>query len=207
MKEPGKKIWKTIGVVLGKAALFAAAFFLIIVLRLFLGFNDDYSTHDLSKYESYLDYPLAAREFMPALDNCGEYQEAGISRRERVQFIFGHHSVCLFLRYSEEEYARQKEQLEKRYTFYEESNGVFEDVSGSIGSYRVRMVNTGDSYSDLKEGKFIGFNDEMNAVLYMYYYDDDLDTIMNMDKTLRKYFFVPRSWRISSQRIAIYELF
>lgn len=195
MEKPGKGIWKTVGIVLGKAALFGAAFFLIIVLKAFLGFNDNYSTYDLSEYESYLDYPLAAREFMPALDDCGEYLEAGISRRERVQFIFGHQSVCLFLQYSEEEYARQKEQIEKNYSFFEEPDGSFQDISGSIGGYRVRMVNTGDSYSDMKEGKFIGFNDKANVVLYMYYYDDDLDTIINMDKTLKRYFYIPISWR------------
>ena len=190
-----KKVWKIVGIVLGSAVLLALLFFLVIVCEAFFGFNDDYSAEDVGEYEAYLDFPLSAREFMPALSDCGEYQKAGLSRRERVQFIFGHHSVCLFLRYGEEEYARAKKQIEARYRFLEKTDTTFRDISGSICGYRVRMITTGDNYSDVKDGKFIGFNEDTNTILYAYYYDDDLDYIDDLDKTLKDYFFIPKDWR------------
>lgn len=190
-----KTIWKIVKIVLFSVFGLALVLFLIIVCEAYFGFNDDYSTDDLGEYEAYLDFPLSAREFMPELNDCGEYQKAGLSKRERVQFIFGHHSVCLFLRYCEDEYARQKDQIEENYSFYEKPDTVFRDISGSIGGYRVRMITTDDSYSDVKEGKFIGFNDDTNTILYAYYYDDDLDYIDNLDKTLKEYFFIPKDWR------------
>ncbi len=195
MSEKTEKIWKIAKIVLLSVLGAALLLFLFFVGEAFFGVNDDHATDDMGEYEAYLEDPLGARSFMPAEEEWGVYEKAGLSRRERIQYIFGHYSVCLFLQYGEEEYDRQKQRIEEEYSFYEKPESCFHDVDGSIGGYRMRIVRTDSSYADLKGGQFIGLNDERHTVLYAYYYDDDVDYIENMDKTLKRYFFIPKAWK------------
>lgn len=192
MKKPGKMILKLVGIVLGCVVLF----FVFILCRAFFGFNDDSSTEDLSEYQAYLDCVLASRDSMPALDECGAYQKAELSKREHIQYIFDYSSVCLFLQYTEEEYDKQAEQIEKDYLFFREPTGGLHEVTASIGGYEIRVVDPGDpSVSPYKGCLLIGFNEDLHAIMYACYYDEERDYIDDLDKALKEYLYIPRDWK------------
>ena len=190
-----KRVWKIIGIVLGSAILLALLLFLIIVGMAVFGFNNDKSTDDPSEYEAYLDFVPSSREFIPTLNDCGAYEKAGLSKREHVQMFLEYQSVCLFLQYSDEEYARQKDRIEKAYCFITEPELGFHDVSGNFGGYEFRIVKTDDTYTSLKEGKIIAFNDERKTILYACYDHNELDYIDNLKKEMKRIFCIPKDWR------------
>ena len=192
MTKPGKMILKLVGIVLGCVVLF----FIIILCQAYFGFNDDSSTEDLSEYQAYLDCVLSSQDSMPALEECGAYQKAKLSKREHLQYIFDYYSVCLFLQYDEEEYERQVEQIEKDYRFFQEPTYDLHEVTASIGGYEVRVVEPGDPIMPPVKGcLLIGFNDELHAIMYAYYDDIERDYISDLDKALKEYLYIPRDWK------------
>ena len=190
-----KTVWKIVKIVLIIAFILGLLFLGFFFYVGAHGVNGDHSTADPGEYEAYLDFVPSSGEFMPSLQNCGAYEKAGLSQREHVQMFLDYQSVCLFLQYSDEEYARQKDRIEKAYCFYTEPEGAFLDVSGSFRGYEFRIVRTDDRYTDLKRGKIIAFNDERKTILYACYDHNELDRIDNLEKEMKKILFIPNDWR------------
>ena len=197
MGNPGKKILKTLGLVLGCVVLwFIISLCKIYFFITYIGYNANDSTEDLSQYGAYLDCVLSSRDFMPAPEDCGPYQKEKLSKREHLQYIFDYYSVCLFLQYDEEEYERQVEQIEKDYRFFQEPTYDLHEVTASIGGYEVRVVEPGDPIMPPVKGcLLIGFNDELHAIMYAYYDDIERDYISDLDKALKEYLYIPRDWK------------
>ncbi len=190
-----KKALRIVGFVFASAILLGFLVLVFFAGQAFFGVNDDRSTDDLSRYGEYLAFVSSAEQYMPSPEDCGAFQRAELSRRDHIRYIFDFQSVCLFLQYGDGEYDRQKERIEREYRFIEEPDSSFRDVSASFKGYELRAVeNDGDWGWPVKRALFIGFNEELHAVVYAYFDDVERDVIDDLADAVKEYFFFPKAW-------------
>lgn len=135
-------------------------------------------------------YQQSSLTEMPEISQLGQPQEIRYhSFFNTYACIFDSDCYLLFCKYSDGDYQRQKDQLEACYTFQTEtisSNGYCVDPSYSIDGYEFRFLSFDcEEYQYLiypKSMAMVGTNDSTKEIVYLRYYDDDLDYISSFEE-------------------------
>lgn len=152
---------------------------------LFMGTLCRFTTHNgdqaNSRYEE-------LRSIHPYLPKLKETKSTKYHHFALKTFIFRANTDILISTYSEDEYNRQKSELDRNFVFQESAmsaHAYVQQPRHQINGYDFRALSfTEKKYSDLyypKRMVWIGTNDETNEIVYLHYYDDDLDYIDSMD--------------------------
>jgi hypothetical protein len=128
-----------------------------------------------------------AAKFMPPLDELSAYDDIRYTHQHTIySYLMGFSSdgLALFVTYNEENYALQKELALSRYVFLEEpvrdrDTYTLPLTEFDYRGYRIRVIPDEEyiDYCACKSFAMLGVNDELHALVYLYFYDFDLDYI------------------------------
>lgn len=162
--------------------------FVFIFLVTYLMFKhemlDKYTNDDVAEH-----YTEIANNFkpMPGLNEIGFPENISYYDYFSQEFIFDEYAFHLICKYDEVEYKEQKALIEDNYIFQEET--ISDDRSSidptvEIGGYLFRALSVNGGYGNEinypKRLIFIATNDETSEIVYMAFYDDDLDYIKSL---------------------------
>lgn len=164
---------------------------LVCVLSLFLvgcdGDSSNIISTDINNYENDCASVCNAADLMPALHELGNCEYIGYTYKiECYSRFFGFYSdgLALFVKYGEEEYAKQKELALAKYRFLEEpvKHGEYYELPVTEFTYRGYLIKVipdeeYNNYATCHSFAMLGINDEWHTLVYMYYYDFDIDFI------------------------------
>ena len=194
-----------LGKVLGSIAniaaipeMIAVAIMLIVAIpiELFVGLFTKYETTDIGQYQKYLDKCLFSEEYMPDIDDIGDYEGITITAKEEL-ILFAVDSVALFVEYDDENYAKAVNYIENNYTFFDGTEGVnIEDTIAEINGFQFRMVNLKlDSPYTTKKILCVGKNDEDKTVAYIFIYDAEINVFESMQYRIPDNVYFPKKYR------------
>lgn len=139
---------------------------------------------DIDNYSKDCDAVMHASELMPDISELGDYTD--------LKYTYCHSSIlglesdglALFVKYSQETYAKEKQKLLTSYTFLEEpviisDRYVIPLAEFEYKDYRIKVV-PDDAYTGMSSCKsfmMLGVNDDKCAVTYLYFYDPEIDCI------------------------------
>lgn len=131
-----------------------------------------------------------AKKFMPPLEELPKYENIHYQHDNIKYAIFESDSMTLDVEYDEETYKKEKEKLDDNYEFLEDKVPTFDggylipENEFSVNSYEFRVVEdnseNGESYP--KSFGMLGTSDEKNSIVYLYFFDFDIDYIYGYDK-------------------------
>ena len=142
-----------------------------------------------SHYNNRLDTTENASVVMPRLSELGDYDSVYFAYQHQVQSLlmsFENHSISLFAFYGDN-YESQKELTNEKYeTLYlDKERSDFMLFEFDYKGYDLRIVpdltywvnKDGEGFPTVKSFMMVGFNDSKNTIVYLYFYDFDLDCI------------------------------
>ena len=152
---------------------------------------------DIDQYEQDLAETANAAHFMPELDTLGGYTEVKYTYTVKCySTLAGFYSdaLALFVTYDETQYDKEKEEVLSKYTFLEapvmRSSDTYTlpvtEFEYRGCSFKVVPDEEYIDYSACKSFMLIGFNDESSRIVYMYYYDFDIDYIASAGDDLEE---------------------
>lgn len=125
---------------------------------------------------------------LPGVSEIGNPQEIEFYDYFSTQFgIFTCDSDVLVCKYSETDYNIQKEELEKKYIFQNEpmeAHGYVCEQNVQIDDYVFGVLSVNGEYETIYYPKrmiLIATNDVSNEIVYMSFYDDDLDYVTSLE--------------------------
>lgn len=185
-----------IGPVLGQLAILGTFGGLVAVESVTNLFTHS-ETKNVSDYQSYLDFCSYSEEYMPKIDDLGEYTQVIITKKETVYLIFGTDSVALFAEYDDENYSKAVKEIDEKYDFWSEPSGTIKDFSCSYLGFDYRLVDLKheDHYYDCKKFMVIGTNSEKNAVSYVFFYDPDIDELGKIENRVSDFVRFPTKYK------------
>lgn len=141
--------------------------------------NIENYSDDIKAYE--------ASSFMPSLDNIGKYNNIEYFSRKDKGF-FPEYSMQLVVKYDEEEFLKEKENLNSAYTYLEEPQKA--DFDDTV--YTIPIEEFSAFGFDFKIAKFedtvypknfgmVGVSDENFEIVYLWLYATDLDYICEIN--------------------------
>lgn len=174
------KILLTVAVVFAFVAVFFEALFFTHFETLYRYHNEEIS----SVYgQTDTAYEEIVAEQMPLLSEIGtpesmEYCKYFSSRG----IIFTCDSYVLICRYDEKDYEEQKQALTETYVFQTDmirlSDGKRSEPTAELNDYQFRMLSIEEKeFFYPSQMVLIAFNDETQEIVYISFYDDDLDRI------------------------------
>lgn len=173
------KIWKKYILSSAILVLFLITFFFssLIVgwtqLKRYEG-NEAVQQYSTSESESKL---------MPELSELGNPEKIEYYNLFSVFFIFTYETDGLICTYTQEEYAIQKARLDTTYNFQTEKTADNILPAVEIDGYQFRLLSNNEY--DLcypKEVHLVGYSDDANEIVYIEFYDVDLDYITSLEK-------------------------
>lgn len=152
---------------------------------------------DIDKYETDLQQVSNAAAFMPKLDALSGYTNIKYTYQNRCySTLAGFYSdaFALFVTYDQNQYQTAKRAILSEYTFLEEpvmgSTGAYElpVTEFEYEGYHFKIVPDKEylDYCACKSFMMIGVNDETSSIVYMYYYDFDIDYIAEVGDHLEE---------------------
>ena len=172
-------------------------YFLLIslILTICITFSGCYLknvTSDINNYDNYLDKVYSSSDYMPTIENMGNYSEIKITNKNNFGYImFDFQTVGVFLTYDDTEYEKQLKYISENYSFYEESpNENCIEFTAKIDGYDIRMEKDVSLDMVYKNCLFIGTNDDENKICYMYFYDSERDKIPNLVSFIEESFYI-----------------
>lgn len=177
-----KKLHGAIGVILSSFLLI-----LTLVSFAFLGFF--YPTVEFRSFDN----AEAINEYYNKNDSLnddfdfekfGEYESIS-NYKYHSMAIFSQEAYTTILKYDEENYAKEKINIEKNYEFY--SGSVEDEEAEPLFSYEGFDFKVEISEWYPKELHLIGTNDEAYEIIHIYFYDYDLDSITDFGVFLNDY--------------------
>ena len=137
--------------------------------------NIDNYSDDIKAYE--------ASSFMPGLDKIGKYNDVEYFSK-KDEGIFPEYSMQLVVKYDEEEFLKEKENLNSAYTYLEEPQKAdFDDTvytipieSFSAYGYDFKISKFEDTVYPKNFG-MVGVSDDNFEIVYLWLYAPDLDYI------------------------------
>ena len=147
-------------------------------------------TTELNEYDEYLSKVEYAEDYMPSLEQCGNYSSFFATHKHQ-SFYLETETVVLFLSYNEDEYNKQKEAILLNYVFYDsEDKGLESDCDAVVDGYNIKLVNRNYPLETYKMGLLIGMDDANKKICYLFYYDFDLDDLDDLDAYVESYFYM-----------------
>lgn len=186
-----KKVIKGIIVFLLICALIVGGFFWLLV-----GCYDRVKTN-IDQYEKDLQEIVNAAQYMPELDSLHGYTDIEYTYKTRCySTLAGFYSdaFALFVTYDQNQYIKEKETILSEYTFLDEPVMRYVDTyelpvtEFEYKGYHFKIV-PDQEYIDFcacKSFMMIGFNDDTSRIVYMYYYDFDIDYIAEVGENLEE---------------------
>ena len=145
-------------------------------------------TSDVNEYPKYLSKVEYAEDYMPSMEQCGNYSSMLITYK-KSGILFEIYTLGLFLSYNEDEYNQQKETILSSCEFFNpEDEELNSDCDALVDGYSIRLVKQEYPLDTYKMGVLIGLNDEKQKICYLYYYDFDLDILDDLDTYVKTYF-------------------
>lgn len=186
-----KKAIKILFIVLLICVLIVGGFFWLLV-----GTYERVRT-DINQYETDLQQISNAAILMPKLDSLSGYTDIEYTYKIKCySTLVGFYSdaFALFVTYDQDQYKTEKEKILSEYDFLEEpvmrSSDTYElpVTEFEYKGYCFKIV-PDKEYIDFcacKSFMMIGFNDETSRIVYMYYYDFDIDYIAEVGENLEE---------------------
>jgi len=163
-----------------------------IVILVPTAFAMGVTTTNISSYESLLE----RKNFLPNIEEFDNSENIDYYRFRKIVLFFESNAYNLKVTYNNDEYIKEKLNLDKKYDFYEDKIVVdfldeedigHKNANFKVGDYNFRTVILPDEINVLsypKEMLFVGTNDFKNEIVYIYFFDSDLDFI---NKTLDQF--------------------
>ncbi len=126
---------------------------------------------------------------LPEISELGTPEKIEYHDYYAQQFIFGWKADTLICRYGEEEYAQQKALLDEKYIFQSDALTYDEYIcqpTAEIDDYHFRMLSVEGTYYP-KEVCLIATNDDTREIVYLYFYDPDIDYIPSLPDFINDY--------------------
>lgn len=126
-------------------------------------------------------YSLLESELLPDLTELGKPTHMEYYRLFSYYFIFSCEADGLICSYNQEDYAIQKAKLDTTYIFQAEKTEDNFDPMVEIDGYQFRMLSSKeyDLYYP-KKMILVGCSDDTNEIVYLEFYDIDLDYITSL---------------------------
>lgn len=186
-----KKVIKTLIVVLLICALIVGGFFWL------LAGSYELIKSDINQYEKDLQEIANASILMPKLDSLSGYTDIEYTYKIKCySTLVGFYSdaFALFVTYDQNHYNAVKGTILSEYTFLEEpvmrSADTYElpVTEFEYKGYCFKIVPDKEyiNYCACKSFMMIGFNDETSRIVYMYYYDFDIDYLAEVGENLEE---------------------
>lgn len=121
-----------------------------------------------------------AKDIMPNLDDLPKYESIEYKYTHKTMFLFESDSVALVVNYDDKTYQSEKDKLAEKYTFLEDKvKDIIPEYEFSINSYTFKVVaeNEKSNTEFPKSFGMIGTSEEKKSIVYLYFYDFDLDYI------------------------------
>lgn len=165
--------------------------FTVIVILCFTGCSR--SNTNINKYlNTGKKINTHAKNFMPAIEDLPDHKDISYKYNNYSVVFFETDTITLKVDYDEEIYEKEKEKLTQNYKFlnkkviskFDESKYYIPEYEFSINSYSFRIVDEKDNYTAKYPKSFgiIGTSDEKKSIVYLYFYDEDLDYIEEDNK-------------------------
>ncbi|MBQ2774453.1 MAG: helix-turn-helix domain-containing protein [Clostridia bacterium] len=178
---------------------------LFVAMNITVGVRTYKFSSNVEKYEEYfgdavdIEYRLpeeiATLEYLPDVEDFGEYTDVKICRKSILQIVFLSESVTAFFEYEEDDYEAQKVKVLEKYQFMTKPTGEFRDVEAHVHGFDFSVVEIGEDVDKVKEQFLIGFNDEKHTIVYAHKEDMDLDYIDSLDDDIVHYYAFPIKYR------------
>lgn len=174
-------------------SIFLVILFVIAFLfsSLFVQFErvTHYTGEDAAKYYTSAEN---VNELMPSLSEIGNPLATEYIHFNAFQYIFLWDADYLICRYSPDKYELQKQKLEEKYSFREEPIAMesyeFEPTV-EIDGYRFRVLDECEEYETHiwypKYMVLVGYSDETQEIVYVSFFDTDLDYITSLTEFLQ----------------------
>lgn len=170
--------------------LFLSVIFWVISLA---SCSNSNNSNDEKDYVFYVNEVNGGYLNMPKIDEVGNFNNLSINRKSTIIFIWNIETVSLVLNYTEENFKEEIKKIYLKYNFVDETKENLTDFSASVDGYDINIVETEEFFEEYycpKSFLMIGINENTNSILYMYYYDIDLDKIDNLDEFIKDYFII-----------------
>ena len=122
-------------------------------------------------------------KLMPELSELGDPEKIEYYNLFSAFLIFAYETDGLICTYTQEEYAIQKARLDTTYNFQTEKTADNILPAVEIDGYQFRLLsnNEYDLYYP-KEVVLVGYSDDANEIVYLEFYDLDLDYITSLEE-------------------------
>ena len=169
---------------------------LFILLAMTISLSSCYyrglKTVDTDEYNQYVVKVRYAEDYMPSIEQCGNYSSILATYKKKTVVFFEIYTVGLFLSYEEEEYYKQKKSILANCDFFNaEDEELASDHDAVIDGYNIQLVKQEYPLQTYKMGLLIGMDDSNKKICYLFYYDFDLDELDNLDSYVETYFNMP----------------
>ena len=143
-----------------------------------------------------------AEKVMPSLEEIGNYQDINYWYGYQDVLFFQSHAFLLKVFYSQKEYFEKLENIQQQYVFLEEpvqytqERFLLPQAEFELDGYHFQVVSQTKDWEAVypKDFMMIGCSEEQNSIVYLYFYDENLDYIStqeepkSMEEFVREYF-------------------
>lgn len=172
-------------------------FTMVSVILLLFGrveYLDHYQNEDVAKHYTTTIAECYEYEHMPSLADVGDPENTDLYVYARETSIFYNEAHVLICQYDDAQYQSQKAAMEQTYVFQKEVISRYEkqcEPTAQIAGYTFRMVSVDGEYEE--ELRYpnrmilIATNDETRELVYIAFYDGDLDVIHSLSGFITEY--------------------
>ncbi len=150
------------------------------------------TTNNIDEYlNTNTDIDIASSYVMPKLETLAEYEGISYNLVEQSLIVFESQSIALKVKYTKNAYENEKDTLVNQYEFldskvlsdFDNSKYYIPEYEFSISEYDFKVVDISSDPNTQYPKSFgmIGTSDSQNSIVYLYYYDLDLDYIDSTD--------------------------
>lgn len=182
-------------------------YFLILIVLIFFVFlsscmdSFDYEVgYTELKYKEYLRKVTNSERYMPSdieLLNIDSFSTSFSRHNMPLELFDVTYSVTLSCTYKDVDYyLTAKQEIEDKYKFLSETNEWLFDIKAFCSGYEIRVVDKisfeviDDTYNYPHWFLMIGFNNELNKIIYMFHYDFEIDCIKDLDKFIEESYYL-----------------
>lgn len=150
-----------------------------------------YQSTDISKYEEYIDVVTHEKdyEFFPDLDSINSSNSTNIMYVERTGSLVRSKSLVLSITVPENNYLTLKDDYLAKYSYFSElildsdNEPVISSNEFYYGTFTIFIIRN-DDFDYPKNFGMIGYSDDRNEIIWLFYSDSDIDYIRDMSHFL-----------------------